>query len=144
MEKIPVPFVTVLELKIGSRGHVFGPLLLYLLGIYPAVQKLVIILLEPQPNVEDTCFRRRCYCEKPNRAWSDETVSLISLREVEIKGLRGSYHEVDFLRLIFRSAPLLQRVTVKLCSAIIPDNDWYNTILDTFEEHPAVSCTVCL
>jgi hypothetical protein len=46
MEKIPVPVVSVLELKIGSRGHVFGPLVLYLLQIYPAVQKLDIILLE--------------------------------------------------------------------------------------------------
>ena len=94
--------------------------------------------------MEDTCFRRRCYCEKPNRAWSDETVALMSLTEVEIKGLRGDYNEVDFLRLIFRSAPLLERVTVKLCSAIIPDAGWYNTVLDTFEENPAVNCAVCL
>ena len=95
--------------------------------------------------MEDTCFRSRwCYCEKPNSVWRDETVALMSLTEVEIKGLRGDYNEVDFLRLIFRSAPLLERVTVKLCSAIIPDADWYNTVLDTFEEHPGVNCTVCL
>jgi len=56
MEKIPVPVVTVLDLKIGSRGHVFGPLLLYLLGIYPAVQKLDIILLEPQVFFFQTSF----------------------------------------------------------------------------------------
>ncbi|PUZ72033.1 hypothetical protein GQ55_2G361000 [Panicum hallii var. hallii] len=147
MEKIPVPVVSVLELKIGSRGHVFGPLVLYLLQIYPAVQKLDIILLESRPKVEDSCFscfRRRCLCERSNRDWRDETVSLISLTDVEIKGLRGGYHEVDFLRLIFRGAPLLQRVAVKLCAAIIPDDDWYNTVLDTFEEYPGVNCTVYL
>ncbi|KAF8759195.1 hypothetical protein HU200_010223 [Digitaria exilis] len=142
MEKLPSVLVSVLELKIASLGHVFGPMVLYLLGIYTEVQKLDIVLLESLAHIEDSCFRRRCHCEVPNKNWRDQTLSLVSITEVEIKGLRGEYHEVDFLALLFKCAPMLERVNVELRNGVIPETDWHNLVQDTFQEYPCVDSTI--
>nr|CAB3457940.1 unnamed protein product [Digitaria exilis] len=93
-------------------------------------------------HIEDSCFRRRCHCEVPNKNWRDQTLSLVSITEVEIKGLRGEYHEVDFLALLFKCAPMLERVNVELRNGVIPETDWHNLVQDTFQEYPCVDSTI--
>ena len=44
--------------------------------------------------------------------WGSQTVSLTHLNEMEIKGVRGEDHEIDMLKVILRSAAMLERVTI--------------------------------
>jgi hypothetical protein len=39
---------------------------------------------------------------------------LIALEEIQIDGFEGEDHEFDFLELVFKYAPMLKRVIVKL------------------------------
>ena len=43
-----------------------------------------------------------------------QTISLTALEEVEVNGFEGDEHEIDFLKLIFKCAPVLKRIIVKL------------------------------
>ena len=53
-----------------------------------------------------------CPCEP--EGWRSNTISLTALDEVEINGFGGDDHEVDFLKLMFKCAPMLKKLTVKL------------------------------
>jgi len=46
---------------------------------------------------------------------------LPDLEVVELEGFHGADHEVDFLKLLFRSAPMLKGMTIKK-SAMMPPN----------------------
>ncbi|OEL36264.1 hypothetical protein BAE44_0002717, partial [Dichanthelium oligosanthes] len=45
---------------------------------------------------------------------------LMALEEIEIENFVGSDHEVDLLKLLFRSVPVMKRVTAKPCPNIVP------------------------
>ena len=53
-----------------------------------------------------------CPCE--SSGWRVQTISLTALEEVEINGFEGDNHELDFLKLVLRCAPMLKRMIVKL------------------------------
>uniref|UniRef100_A0A0A9QKU3 Uncharacterized protein n=1 Tax=Arundo donax TaxID=35708 RepID=A0A0A9QKU3_ARUDO len=44
----------------------------------------------------------------------------MALEEVEIKNFKGAGHEINFLELLLRCAPLMERVTVKLSPPVFP------------------------
>ena len=67
---------------------------------------------------------------------------MIDLTEVEIKGLKGGEEEIHFLKLLFRCAPMLQTMTLKLSDEVT--DDWYNIFLDTVQEYPSVNSNVFL
>ncbi|EMS56620.1 hypothetical protein TRIUR3_04504 [Triticum urartu] len=55
-----------------------------------------------------------CRCDKPKN-WRRKNISLINLEEVEIKGFEGEDHDFDFLKVIFRCAPMLKRMSMWMC-----------------------------
>ncbi|XBH88647.1 hypothetical protein VPH35_075910 [Triticum aestivum] len=105
MEKLPVINFSVLKLFIVTDGHVFGALVWRLLGLHQSFAAMKRL-------IERTC-PENCPCDKPKN-WRCHSISLTRLEEVHIKNFNGEEHEHDFLKLIFRSSPMLNRVTLKL------------------------------
>ena len=68
-----------------------------------------------------------CPCEHPNNRRS-ESLALTDLEVVDIVGLKGEDHEIDFLELQLRCAIVLKRMTVRLPGI--------------FKEYPNVECDV--
>lgn len=85
-----------------------------------------------------------CPCQENNWKWRTKTtISLTDLTEVHIRGLRGDDDdEVLFLKLLFRCAPMLQTMTLKLSDKVT--DDWYNIFLETVQEYPYVNSSVCI
>ncbi|TVU39258.1 hypothetical protein EJB05_12667, partial [Eragrostis curvula] len=97
---------SILELNIPRHGHVYGPVVLHVIGIFNFVQCLKVELYEvSQPQ---TCYIN-CPCDQPNN-WRSQVISLTCLKEVEIKGFRGENHAVDLLKVILRNATMLESV----------------------------------
>ncbi|KAK1653899.1 hypothetical protein QYE76_071704 [Lolium multiflorum] len=116
VQKIEEHLVTdfsVLELimEYGSTSHVFGPFVFHLLGshrIRAATRRLQILLLSSKEKEECAL---NCPCNEPKN-WRSKNISLIILEEVVIDGFECEDHEFDFLKAIFRCAPMLKRMVV--------------------------------
>ena len=67
-------------------------------------------------------------------------MSLTSLEEVEIHGLDGYDHEIDFLKLVFKCAPMLKRMTVVLSHEVSSLDDRCIQINDIFRAYLSVEC----
>jgi hypothetical protein len=82
-----------------------------------------------------------CSCDEP-KDWTTQTIPLTNLEKVEIKGFEGQDHEFDFLKLIFRCAPVLKKVGLELSEGFIPNDDWCTEIQNTFMAYPSVEYSV--
>jgi hypothetical protein len=67
---------------------------------------------------------------------------LINLEEVEIKGFVGEDHEFDFLRVIFRCAPMLKKMCLWVSGEATTGNDWCTKMHGVFKEYPFVECSL--
>ncbi|XP_048550866.1 uncharacterized protein LOC125530527 [Triticum urartu] len=114
IENLPVSNLSVLELYIDTGGHVFGALVWRLLGVRQicAAATRLIIDIAPWNSEKQTC-PENCPCDEPKN-WRCQSISLTRLEEAQIDGFTGEDHEHDFLELIFRSSPMLNRVDLKL------------------------------
>jgi hypothetical protein len=81
-----------------------------------------------------------CLCDQPEN-WRSQNISLTGLEVVEIKNFKGSSHEVDFLELLFRCAPLT-KVTVELVSKRVLNNQGCKNAYKLFMENPAAECHI--
>jgi hypothetical protein len=61
-----------------------------------------------------------CVCDEPN--WKTEELLLINLQEIEIELLRGSEHEVNFVKWLLNWATALNKMTVTLSSSTTESN----------------------
>ncbi|CAM0871140.1 unnamed protein product [Alopecurus aequalis] len=131
-----------LEVHLKTREHVFGAFLLRLLGMHrirAATRSLKIVL--QRFEMKDRCTPLvNCSCDEPKN-WRTQTISLTSLEKVEIKGFEGEDHEFDFLKLIFRCAPMLKTVALELSEGFTPRNDWCQKIHSIFMAYPSVECS---
>ncbi|KAL6639349.1 hypothetical protein ACP70R_023079 [Stipagrostis hirtigluma subsp. patula] len=131
LERLPVAAFSVLELIIQTKGHAFGPLLVHLLQIRPAIQSLKLGLYANKELCPEDCP-----CRQPID-WKHENISLINLEDVVINFKGRLTEQVDFLKLLFRCAPGLK--CMKL--AVSSDKD-YEEICHVCEENPHVKCNV--
>lgn len=69
---------------------------------------------------------------------------MTDLKEVEIQGFKGEAQEIDMLKLIFRSAIMLERVTIEFYSKVSPRDNRYMETLGILKAHPSVESTVFL
>ncbi|KAE8818533.1 hypothetical protein D1007_03664 [Hordeum vulgare] len=132
MEKLPVIDFSVLELSLTTDGHVFGALLWRLLGFHQiraATKRLEVVLY----SFSESC-REDCPCDEPKN-WRCQSIPLTRLEEVHIKYFTGEEHEHDFLELIFRSSPMLNRVTLTLSHVF---GGCTKKIYNTFSPYPDV------
>ncbi|KAL6639270.1 hypothetical protein ACP70R_023000 [Stipagrostis hirtigluma subsp. patula] len=140
LARLPVPNITALELSIIS-GHVFGPLLLHLLGICPALQLLKMSYDRDYYGDLRYCGVN-CPCKQPED-WGSESISLTDLQVVEIDGFEGQDDEFDLVKLLFRCAPVLRTMILRVhdgCRS--PKIDHYKRICSVFKEYPDVECYV--
>ncbi|CAN6198993.1 unnamed protein product [Urochloa humidicola] len=128
------PNFSVLKLHILTNGHVFGPMVLHLLQIRPVIQRLRIFLEENDRYTVNFPCSENCRCKQPNN-WRSESVPLTNLEVVEIVGLQGKDHEVDFLNLLLRCATVLKRMSVRLAGGVSS-----RKIMGIFKEYPNVKC----
>ncbi|TVU39200.1 hypothetical protein EJB05_12608, partial [Eragrostis curvula] len=134
--QIPVTRFSILKLDFICKGHVYGPMVLFLLGICTLIQTLELKLSQ----VENEECVVNCLCDQPNN-WRSQNLSLTNLKEVDIQGFKGDDHEIDLLKVIFRSATMLERVTVKLSSKV-SSRDRYIGIQSILEAHPSIECKI--
>ncbi|KAM3214977.1 hypothetical protein ACQJBY_067115 [Aegilops geniculata] len=141
IQKHLVDAFSVLELHLETAGHVFGAFVFHLIGmncIHSAMQRLKVVL---QRSMKEGCLTN-CRCDPMN--WKTETISLTTLKEMEVDGFEGQDHEFDFLKLVFKSAPNLERVTMKLSHEDSSSSDICTKLYDIFRAYSSVECCVCL
>ncbi|VAH36719.1 unnamed protein product [Triticum turgidum subsp. durum] len=132
-----------LDLHLSTKGHVFGAFVLHLLGMHQirtALRNLKIVLLRSE--VKDAC-PVNCLCDEPKN-WRTETITLADLENMEIEGVGGEDHEFDFLKVIFRCAPMLKTVTVRLSDGVTPSVDWCTKVNNMFMAYPSIECNADL
>ena len=72
--------------------------------------------------------------------WRSKNIFLINLEEVEIEGFEGDDHEFDFLKVIFRCAPMLRRMAIRMSDEVRTSNDQHTKKQDFFKAYPLVKC----
>ena len=87
--------------------------------------------------MKDAC-PLNCLCYEPKDRGA-QTFSL-AIEEVEIECLKGEDHEFDFLKVIFRCAPMLKRVTIRLSDGVTPSPDWCTKINNIVKAY--VECNI--
>ncbi|TVU01905.1 hypothetical protein EJB05_52623, partial [Eragrostis curvula] len=135
--RLPVNHFSVLDLSIRTSGHVFAPLLLHLLLIRTSIQSLKLVLIT---NYVSECSEN-CDCDQDGN-WRNQEISLPDLEDVEIQGFSAADHEVDFLQLVFRSAPILKRMNVQLSDEVSPCDGGCQKLHSIFESNASVKCNV--
>ncbi|RLN33512.1 putative FBD-associated F-box protein [Panicum miliaceum] len=108
------------------------------LRICTATQKLKLFVGVGRGETVEAC-PPDCPCNQPQN-WTSQNISL-SLEEVEIENFKGSGREVDFLKLLFRCAPLMN-VTLKLDSKVLPSSRGCKETYKIFNANPAAECHV--
>ncbi|CAN6219548.1 unnamed protein product [Urochloa humidicola] len=137
-EMFQFPNISVLDLCLATCGHVYGPVVLKLLGICNVIQRLKLAIFD---TWRSGACPPKCPCDQQQINWRSQNISLISLEEVEIENFQGNGHEVDFLKLLFRCAPLM-KVTVKLTSDVVVSRSGFKEAYKIFKANPSVECHV--
>ncbi|XP_048543169.1 uncharacterized protein LOC125522134 [Triticum urartu] len=120
IEKILITDFSVLDLSLEAKGHVYGATLLRLFSVprvHTGLKLLKVILLRLRKSEVVQSCPGNCQCDSPKN-WRSQSISMVHLEEVEIKGLKGEDHDFDVLKLILRCAPSLKRMTVELETGI--------------------------
>ncbi|KAF8672829.1 hypothetical protein HU200_049161 [Digitaria exilis] len=121
IDQLPVTAFSKMKLKLHTEGHTFGPLVLHLLGFGPVIQELKIAVARNKSS-----------------NWRNENIFLTNLEVLEIHGLQGVDDEVDFLRLMLRSAAVLRRLTIRFSNDVSPSDNGYKKIRRAMKEYSGV------
>ncbi|CAL5086721.1 unnamed protein product [Urochloa decumbens] len=73
----------------------------------------------PERKRRGTCHAS-CPCDQP-RNWRSRSITLTNLKEVEVDGFSGEDHEVDLLKVIFRSTTMLEELTLNFPTNVSPE-----------------------
>ncbi|CAN6211600.1 unnamed protein product [Urochloa humidicola] len=129
---------SILELDLTQRGHVYGAIVLHLLGLCTSIQRLKVTLDDYMMG--DACYAQ-CRCDQPNN-WRSQCISLMNLKEVEIRRCRGQDHEVDLLKVLLRCATVLERVTLRFSRKHPPSDHGRMEIDGILKAYPSVKCNI--
>ncbi|KAL6896761.1 hypothetical protein ACP4OV_007333 [Aristida adscensionis] len=133
---------SILELDLTPRRHVYGAIVIHLLGFCTSIQRLIVKL--DTYLMGGVCGFKHCSCEscdQPNN-WRSQSIPLNDLKEVEIRGFKGQDHEVDLLKLLLRCAIVLERVTLSFSSMVSPNDSAYIKIDSILKAYPSVECNI--
>ncbi|TVU39223.1 hypothetical protein EJB05_12631, partial [Eragrostis curvula] len=133
---IPVTNFQVLKLRIETKGHVYGAMMLHLLGMCSFIRRLRLKLYQ-----EACTCREKCPCDHPSN-WRNQNVSLTDLKEIEIHGFKGKRHEVDLLKVLFRSATMLERTDIYFANMVSPSNNGLEEIYAIANAYPSIKCNI--
>ncbi|XP_048542829.1 uncharacterized protein LOC125521806 isoform X2 [Triticum urartu] len=107
------PNITSLTLHVVACGHSFGASSFHVLGMSSGVRELEIKLVDmpsEQEALASAC-QSGCICAEPSN-WETKELVLHCLEEVVISGLRGTEHELAFVKRLFNWTTVLKRMTV--------------------------------
>nr|TKW32505.1 hypothetical protein SEVIR_2G172400v2 [Setaria viridis] len=76
------------------------------------------------------------------RNWRSQSITLTNLKEVEVEGFSGEDHEVDLLKVIFRSTTMLEGVTLKFSRNVSPECNVYKELPSILDAHPSVKFNI--
>ncbi|CAM0880111.1 unnamed protein product [Alopecurus aequalis] len=146
LEKHLVTDFSILDLtmgynhNMGSRVHVFGPVVLHLLGMHRIRTTTRRLQIHFRTLDRKAGFLpENCRCDEPKN-WRSKNISLINLEEVEINGFGREDHEFDFLKVIFRCAPMLKRLVLRTSDEVRTSDHQCTKIQDIFKAYPFVEC----
>ncbi|CAN6209171.1 unnamed protein product [Urochloa humidicola] len=112
MEDMTVlPDIKFLCLVVISNGHAFGASSFHVLGLCSRIRRLTLLFAAPTGSEGQTVCPSGCICDQPGE-WENEELSLSHLEEFEIRDLRGSEHEVAFVKRFFSWATVLKQMKV--------------------------------
>ncbi|CAL5091933.1 unnamed protein product [Urochloa decumbens] len=112
MEDMTVlPDITFLCLVVISSGHVFGASSFHVLRLCSRIRRLTLLFAAPTGSEAQTVCPSGCICDQPGE-WENEELSLSHLKEFEIRDLKGSEHEVAFVKRFFSWATVLKQMKV--------------------------------
>jgi len=111
-----LPDITFLKLNVLAYGHAFGPSAFHVLRMCSGIRGLKLFLAPTHSEAQSSCPSVCICCQQAN--WKTEELSLNRLEEVEITGLRGSEHEIAFLKRLLSWAALLKRMTITFHSSV--------------------------
>ncbi|TVT99098.1 hypothetical protein EJB05_55549 [Eragrostis curvula] len=77
--RLQVTDFSVLEVVVETYGHAFGPLLLHLLQVQPAIQRLQVVVDQGEEKNKELC-PQNCPCRQPAN-WESKNISLTNLEE---------------------------------------------------------------
>ncbi|KAK3124127.1 hypothetical protein QOZ80_8AG0640840 [Eleusine coracana subsp. coracana] len=132
-----LPNVSVLKLLLYTNGHAYGTAVLRILEIFSKIQRIHLNIKRQLFQRYDGICQPKCSCGQLE-SWRDQNISLTALEAVEIENFEGKCFEVDFLKLLFRCAPLMKQVTLKACPDMLPSVRACKEISDLFKSHPSV------
>lgn len=138
MYRFQITDFSILELSLTQRGHVYGAIVLHLLGLCTSIQRVKVTL--DDFIMGDACYAD-CCCDQPCN-WRSQNISLIVLKEVEIQGFRGQDHELDLLKVLLRSATVLERVSLRFSRKVSPSESVCMKINGIFKAYASVKCNV--
>ncbi|CAL5086698.1 unnamed protein product [Urochloa decumbens] len=72
----------------------------------------------------------------------NQHISLTDLEVAVIEGFRGVYHEINFLKLLFRYAPMLKKMTVHLSIEVSRYKELFRELQAIFQGNASMECNV--
>uniref|UniRef100_A0ACD5VMS5 Uncharacterized protein n=1 Tax=Avena sativa TaxID=4498 RepID=A0ACD5VMS5_AVESA len=112
MEHMPsLPYVTFLALGVVAYGHSFGASSFDVISRCTGVKQLDLDFLQENELVEETPCPSGCICDEPPN-WRTEELALNCLEDIEIRGMRGTEHEVALVQRLFHWATVVKKVKI--------------------------------
>ncbi|VAI93003.1 unnamed protein product [Triticum turgidum subsp. durum] len=107
------PNITSLTLNVVACSHSFGASSFHVLSMSSGVRELEIRLVDLPSEHEAlaSVCQSGCICAEPSN-WETKELVLHCLKEVVISGLRGTEHELAFVKRLFNWTTVLKRMTV--------------------------------
>ncbi|TVU40442.1 hypothetical protein EJB05_13907, partial [Eragrostis curvula] len=126
-----LPSSAILTVMVVKEGHAFGAGLYHVLRLCPGIKSLFLVLdsdLEPQPACPSGCT-----CDQPTN-WRTELLLLNCLQEVQIIHLKGSEHDVAFVKHLFNWSTVLKSMKITFNCSISR-----STALELFQKFSSFS-----
>ncbi|RLM97991.1 hypothetical protein C2845_PM06G10990 [Panicum miliaceum] len=130
---LPVNNFSVLKLEVPQLERFTGPLVLHLLNTLNVVQRLQLVLSRYTASLAGLLARIKV---------DDEDISFPELEEIEIEGFGVTPHQLHFLEVLFKSAPVLKIVRIKLSSGVSQSHPGYKELCGIFQANASVQSFV--
>uniref|UniRef100_A0A0A9CYA2 FBD domain-containing protein n=1 Tax=Arundo donax TaxID=35708 RepID=A0A0A9CYA2_ARUDO len=106
-----LPQAMVLNLSVSNEGHAFGASLFHLLKMCTGLRRLSLVLYTCRNLEAQSACPSGCVCDEPIN-WKTEELTLNCLQEVVIVDLKGTNHEVAFIRRLLSWAMMLKNMRI--------------------------------
>uniref|UniRef100_A0A0A9C8M6 Uncharacterized protein n=1 Tax=Arundo donax TaxID=35708 RepID=A0A0A9C8M6_ARUDO len=112
MEDITVlPYITFLTMLVVNEGHAFGACTFHVFRPCTGIRRLLLVLHTNRDLEAQSACQSGCICDQPTN-WKTDELLLNCLQDVDITDLRGTEHEVAFVKRSFNWATVLKKIRI--------------------------------